>query len=152
MSTTDTLKNRLDLSRLVELDCQLREFAVLRNSPAPRSGWIKAVRLALGMTAPALARRINISPQGLRQLEQSEVDGSISLNTLSRIAAGLDCEVRYVLIPRTSLVDQLLNRFLESGKASLVSESHTMRSGSGSGDNVVTLAALLEQRDLRSLW
>lgn len=142
----------MDLSRLVELDSQLREFATLKNTIAPPCGWIKTVRLALGMNSSALARRINISPQGARKLEQSEADGSISLNTLARIAAGLDCEVRYVLIPRTSLVDQVLRKFQDPSEAIQGQVLQTAASDSMHNDKILTLAALLAKRDLRSLW
>lgn len=51
-----------------------------------------------------------MTPQGARKLEQAEANGTVTLNTLARLAHGLDCEVHYVFIPRTSLVEQVLRR------------------------------------------
>lgn len=76
----------------------------------PQCGWAKTVRLAMGMSSKALGERLGMSAQGVRQLEQAEADGSISLKTLVRLAQGLDCEVCYVLIPRTSLMEQVLQQ------------------------------------------
>lgn len=104
------MKTRLDLTRLTELDRRFNEFVQLKHHAAPQCGWAKTIRLALGMSSPALGKRLGISGQGVRKLEQAEVDGSITLKTLSRLANGLDCEVRYVLVPRTSLMDQVLAR------------------------------------------
>lgn len=104
------LKNRLDLTRLVELDRQFCEFAKLQRNATPRCGWAKTVRLALGMSSEALGTRLGMSAQGVRKLEQAEADGSISLKTLFRLADGLDCDVQYMLVPRTSLVEQVLKR------------------------------------------
>lgn len=51
-----------------------------------------------------------MTAQGVRKLEQGEANGTISLNTLAKLAQGLDCEVHYILIPRTSLIEQVLRR------------------------------------------
>lgn len=62
------------------------------------------------MSSNALGSRIGVTGQGVRKLEEAEADGSITLKTLCRLAHGLDCDVHYILIPRTSLVEQLLKR------------------------------------------
>ena len=104
------MKNRLNLTRLAELDKQFCDFAKLQPTAAPRCGWTKTVRLALGMSSQALGERLGVTAQGARKLEQAEANGNITLNTLARLAHGLDCEVRYVFVPRTSLVEQVLRR------------------------------------------
>ncbi|GKT19379.1 helix-turn-helix domain-containing protein [Acidovorax sp. SUPP2522] len=104
------MKNRLDLTRLAELDRQFCDFAKLQRNATPRCGWTKTIRLALGMSSKALGERLGMTAQGARKLEQAEANGSITLNTLARLAHGLDCEVRYVFVPRTSLVEQVLRR------------------------------------------
>lgn len=104
------LKNRLDLARLAELDRQFCDFAKLQRYATPRCGWTKTVRLALGMSSKALGERLGMTAQGARKLEQAEANGNITLNTLTRLAHGLDCEVHYVFVPRTSLVEQVLRR------------------------------------------
>lgn len=136
---------------MVELDSQFREFAKLQASAAPRIGWVKTVRLALGMNSETLGRRIGISPQGVRQLEKSEADGSISLNTLAKIADGLNCDVRYVLVPRISLVDQVMARAMEhsKGAAPMGPGSTPM---SIDGQSLVALATLLSRIDKRAFW
>ena len=55
---------------------------------------------------------MGVTAQGVRKLEQAEEGGTITLNTLARIAHGLDCEVHYVFVPRTSLVQQVLQRLV----------------------------------------
>ena len=113
------LKNRLNLTRLAELDRQFCEFAQLQRHNMPRCGWTKTVRLALGMSSKALGSRLGMTGQGVRKLEQAEADGTITLKTLARLAQGLDCEVRYVLLPRTSLVEQVLTRAQQVADAPL---------------------------------
>jgi transcriptional regulator with XRE-family HTH domain len=62
------------------------------------------------MSSKALGERLGMTAQGARKLEQAEANGNITLNTLTRLAHGLDCEVHYVFVPRTSLVEQVLRR------------------------------------------
>lgn len=69
----------------------------------PRSGWLRAIRLALGMPQNVLADRLKIKSQSLVDIEKSEQSGKISMATLERVASELDCEVFYTLVPRTSL-------------------------------------------------
>lgn len=145
------VKNRLDLSRLAELDRQFCEFASLQRHAVPRCGWTKTIRLALGMSSKALGSRLGMSGQGVRKLEQAEADGSITLKTLARLASGLDCEVRYVLVPRTSLVEQVLARAQEvSGNALPV----TPLAGIAFQENdaLKTLTMVLLQVNKRGFW
>ncbi len=74
---------------------------------------MKTIRLALGMSSTALGTRTGMTAQGVRKLEQAEANQSISLKTLAKLADGLDCEVRYILLPRSSLLDQVLKQSRE---------------------------------------
>lgn len=65
----------------------------------PRSGWIRAIRDALGTSTRELASRVGRSPQRISQVEQAERDRSLTLANLDRLAAGLGCHVEYVLVP-----------------------------------------------------
>lgn len=109
------------------------------------------MRLALGMNSEALGRRVGISQQAVRKLEQSEANGSISLNTLAKIADGLNCDVRYVLVPRISLVEQVMARALEHSK-----DSVAMGGGRSminvDGESLVVLASVLSRIEKRAFW
>lgn len=112
---------------------------------------MKTVRLALGMNSETLGRRIGISQQGVRKLEQSEADGSISLNTLAKIANGLNCDVRYVLVPRVNLVDQVLARAMEHSNGA-ISAGSVGKPTNVDGELLVVLASLLSHIDKRAFW
>ena len=145
------LKNRLNLTRLAELDRQFCEFAQLQRHNMPRCGWTKTVRLALGMSSKALGSRLGMTGQGVRKLEQAEADGTITLKTLARLAQGLDCEVRYVLLPRTSLVEQVLTRAQQVADAPLPATFHA---GAllHEAEALEAIATLLAQVNRRGFW
>lgn len=95
-------RNRLDF-RLSSLRDMSGKFTV------PHQGWLQAIRHALGMTLQDLAARLGITRSTLSRLEVSEQKGTIQLDTLRRVAAAMNCDLAYVLIPRVPLqtmVDQ----------------------------------------------
>lgn len=126
--------------------------------PAPPSGWIRAIREALGMTARQLAARVGVSLSTLLGAEKNEVAGTISLNQLRRVAAALDCELRYVLVPREPLRARLDRRAEEIARARVTGVAHSMAleaQDAGAQSRTLQIAELKEEllRGRRSrLW
>ena len=145
------LKNRLNLTRLAELDRQFCEFAQLQRHNMPRCGWTKTVRLAMGMSSTALGGRLGMTGQGVRKLEQAEADGTITLKTLTRLAQGLDCEVQYVLVPRTSLVEQVLTRAQEVAGAPPLLTPHSVTL-LREAEALEAISKLMKQVNRRGFW
>lgn len=93
-----------------ELD---RKFAAANLSPIsarPRAGWIRAVRVALGMSQRALADRLGVSGPAVAKLEKAEVEGGITVAKLSEVAAALDCTLVYALVPNRTLNEIVQDR------------------------------------------
>ena len=78
-------------------------------TPPPVRGWIRAIRESLGMSSADLAGRLGTTRQAVSQMERSEVDGSIRLETLRRAAEALDCTLVYALVPNDSL-EEIVDR------------------------------------------
>ncbi|GKS97676.1 helix-turn-helix domain-containing protein [Acidovorax sp. SUPP2825] len=147
------LKNRLDLTRLAELDRQFCEFARLQRMATPRCGWTKTIRLAMGMSSQALGARLGMTAQGIRKLEQGEANGTISLNTLAKLAQGLDCEVHYILVPRTTLMEQVLRRTREiAGVDFDLPELSRITELAREPEVLDSLSRLLSKVNKRGLW
>jgi predicted DNA-binding mobile mystery protein A len=85
------------------LDARFQRVRPLAAEPPPHRGWIRAIRDALGMSSTELAVRMGVSQSTVPDLEHSEVHGTVKLETLRRAADALDCELFYVLVPRTTL-------------------------------------------------
>ncbi len=145
------LKNRLDLTRLAELDRQFCDYAKLQRNATPRCGWTKTIRLALGMSSKALGERLGMTAQGARKLEQAEANGTITLNTLARLAHGLDCEVHYVFVPRTSLVEQVLRRTHEVAGFPMP-PALAVTDVLAEAQRLAALSTVLAQVNKRGLW
>ncbi|MDO9108952.1 MAG: mobile mystery protein A [Coriobacteriia bacterium] len=91
------------------LDRRLVALKPVEKYAPPRSGWIRAVRDALGMTAADLAARMGISGAAIRSYEDKEMSGGIRLSSLQRAADAMDCTLVYAFIPRSSL-EQIVQR------------------------------------------
>src|SRR5262245_49379213 len=89
------------------LDARLSSWRGL--TPAPPRGWIRAIRESLQMSSTDLAARLGTSKQAVSQMERSEADGSIRLETLRRAAEALNCRLVYALVPAESL-EQIVDR------------------------------------------
>jgi len=101
---------RLQNLRLRQVSESLGRLAALRKTPRPRGGWIRAIRTALGMSTTQLARRVGIGQSALSESEKREVEDTITLGTLRRIADGLDCDLVYALVPRTGSLAAMRER------------------------------------------
>jgi len=69
----------------------------------PARGWLRAVREALGLTQQQVASKAAVKRQSYAQFEAAEERGSISLGSLRRAAAAMDCELVYFIAPRVSV-------------------------------------------------
>ncbi len=77
--------------------------AARKSAQVPARGWLRAVREAIGLTQSKAAEKAAMKRQSYAQFEGAEKKGSISLASLRRAAAAMDCEVVYFILPRESV-------------------------------------------------
>lgn len=112
--------------RLRQLDAALERWRSADLAPRPPTGWIRAIRDGLGMSATYLASRLGVATSTVTRLESSEADETISLASLRRAAEALDCEVRYALVPRQSLEETLEARAVALALEQMAAISQSM--------------------------
>lgn len=74
----------------------------------PRTGWVAAVRLALGMSTSDVGRRLGVSKQAVASLEASERAGTARMSTLSAAAEAMGCQLVYVIVPRDGTLEGIV--------------------------------------------
>ncbi len=94
-----------DELQLRQVDAALAPAQALR--PPPTDGWIRTVRETLGMSIRQLARRAGLSSTTVRSVEMNEARGKAQLDSISRLARAMDCELVYAVVPRGSLAETL---------------------------------------------
>jgi predicted DNA-binding mobile mystery protein A len=93
-----------------ELD---RKFSAADLEPVralPRSGWIRAIRAALGMSQAVLAERLGVSSAAVNKLEHAELRGGVTIAKLAEVAAALDCSLVYALVPNSTLEQAVMTQ------------------------------------------
>ena len=111
-----------------QLDQLFQTVSYIRNVKRPKEGWIRTIRMAIGMSAVQLAKRLNITRQSMAEIEKREADGSITLNTLRTVADAMEMEVHYVLIPKKGTLEKLINdRVNELAKEIVIRTSQSMK-------------------------
>ena len=108
------------------LDKKLSPMRESGGLALPPRGWVKAIREALGMTAPQLAKRIGVTKPRIYEIERAEVSGSLTLESLERAAHALDCRLVYALVPQEPLEDAVTKQAKRTAKKRIESASHTM--------------------------
>ncbi len=125
---TPTGKRRIRQLSRNQLD---RRFDEIRRAAddlrPPVKGWVAAIRTSLGMSQADLADRLGLSKQAIAQLEQRELDGSVTLRSLRRVAEALGARVEYVLIPDRPASAVLEERAHRIARQMVTSVQHSMR-------------------------
>jgi len=109
-----------------QLDKTLAGMKSALGVQPPARGWIRAIRDALAMSGPQMARRMNMTKQGVDAFEKAEVSGSISLNTLRKAAEALDCALVYAVVPRDSLHNAVERQARKLAEHSAAYTGHSM--------------------------
>ncbi len=88
----------------------------------PNEGWLATVRKALGMSAVQLAQRRGVTRAQVSKLERTELQGSVTLGTMQKMAAAMDCRFVYVVVPHDD-VETLIDEQARKKAFKLVSKA-----------------------------
>jgi len=153
------MSKQTHMLQVAQLDRKLsffQDLPVSQKTP-PGSGWIGAIRKALGMSGEVLAARMGVSQPAEAQFEKGERDKSISLQTLQKVADALDADLVYAIVPRRPIKRILEERAMEKARERVLPLAHSMNLESqGTSDSrleeeVKELAQQLVNRP-RELW
>lgn len=118
-------KKRLQLE---QLDRKLKGFNTAAQVTPPPTGWLKAVRVSLGMSLQQLADKLSITKQSVQEIEKREKEGNITLKTLKDTASALDMQLVYGFVPKDGTLDDLIERKAKELAIRIVSRtSNTMK-------------------------
>lgn len=120
------MKTRFQDLKQRQLDAGLARWRLANLPGRPASGWIKAVREALGIPAAYLAKRLGVVPSTVLRLETSEADDTITLGSLRRAAEALDCELQYALVPRQTIARTMEAQATKLARERMATVAHTM--------------------------
>ena len=114
--------------QIEQLERKLKGFTSAQKVPAPPTGWLKAVRVSLGMSLQQLADKLSITRQSVQEIELREKEGTITLKNLRETADALDMQLVYGFVPKDGSIENLIDRKARELATRIVSKtSHTMK-------------------------
>ena len=118
-------KNKIQID---QLESRIKRFLQAHELPNPPTGWIRAIRLALGMSLQQLATKLTITKQSVQEIEVREKEGSITLRSLRETAKALDMELVYGFVPKDGSLDKYIEKKARSLAEKIVTRtSNTMK-------------------------
>lgn len=93
----------LDPVALEQIDRRLKKIQAVSSSMKIRPGWLAFMRTALCMPLHILASRAKLTPPTVKKMEDREASGRITLASVNKLAAAMDCEFVYAIIPKTDV-------------------------------------------------
>lgn len=76
----------------------------------PPTGWIKAIRTAIGMSMQQLGNRLSITKQSVLDIERREKEGSITIKALREAAKALDMQLVYGFVAIDGGLEEMIDR------------------------------------------
>lgn len=96
--------------QIQQLNSKMLAYASLQKVAPPPTGWIKAIRNAIGMSMLQLGNRLSITKQSVQDIERREKDGSITIKALREAARALDMQLVYGFVPNDGSLELLIER------------------------------------------
>jgi predicted DNA-binding mobile mystery protein A len=118
--------SNLSRLRLSQLERAIKPFEVISVRSAPPGGWLRSIRESLGRSLRSQATLVSLAPTTLHKSELSEAEGRITLAQLRKLAAGLNCELVYALVPRQPLHEMVEARAESLARKEVMEVTHTM--------------------------
>lgn len=142
-----------------QLDTKLKPFAETEKVVIPDLGWIYSIRTTLNMTLDQLGKKLNITRQGAKKIEEREVTGSISLKSLKEIGEVFNMRFVYGFVPKNGSVENLIDsKATELAKKIVLRTNQNMKlENQGNSDERIekairSLADEIKREMDRSLW
>lgn len=152
------MKRNYQQLQIDQISAQVKALSKPSLKQAPAKGWIRSIRDALGMSSYQLAKRLGVSQMTVIDWEQREAKGTITLQSLRKVANALQCGVVYALIPRKPLTTILEDHATQRAEAGVEQIRHSMTledqgtSSASKKSAVKELARQLLEEKPKRLW
>ncbi len=96
--------------QIQQLESRMKSISDLRAIPVPSNGWLRSVRVSIGMSLEQLGRKLGISKQSAFDIERREKEGAVTLKALREAAAAMDMELIYGFVPKDGSLEAMIDR------------------------------------------
>jgi len=96
-----------------QLDEKISKYRSLERDTSPPYGWIYSIRQGLNMSMRQLGLRLSITPQSVKDIEEREKSGSITIKALKELARALDMHFVYGFVPKEKSLKNMIEKRAE---------------------------------------
>jgi predicted DNA-binding mobile mystery protein A len=90
-----------------QIEKRLKNLRTAAKDAAVRTGWIRYMRQAMCMTLGTLSKAAGLAQATVQQIEKREVSGKVTIETMRKIAAAMNCDFVYAIVPKQELSEFL---------------------------------------------
>lgn len=92
-----------------QLDKKIVKFYELRDVVIPTIGWVYSIRKGINMSMRQLGQRLSITAQSVKEIEEREKNGTISIKVLRQVASALNMKFVYGFIPNEKTLEKMID-------------------------------------------
>ncbi|MDI1317904.1 mobile mystery protein A [Flavobacterium sp.] len=118
------MKNTKQYLLINQTDKKLAGFRLLQSVVIPSKGWVHTLRTALKMSLRQLGNKMDFSAQNINQIEEREVNGTLSLNSLQEVAKALDMQLVYGFVSKHESLEQMIEKRAKELATEIVMRTH----------------------------
>ena len=122
MPRKEIIPHRGPLGKRASIASSARAFPRINPNAMPRTGWVREIRTALGLSQSQLAARAGVSRATVQQMERAEGRRRITLASLDRLAQAMGCQVAVAIVPKGGTLDDLRRRQANARAEALLQE------------------------------
>lgn len=145
--------------QLQQMNTKMLYLKQLQLIAVPPTGWIKAIRIALGMSAQQLGNKLSITRQGVQDLENREKEGAITLKALREAGKAMDLQLVYGFVPLDGSLEELIERKAREMAREIVSRANATMKLEDQENSQQRIEKAIEERTIalknempKSLW
>jgi len=142
------MKKNINKLQLEQLDRKIKAFNRLNNVSQPVEGWVRSIRVALGMSLEQLSKILGVKPQSLIKVEQREKEGVVNIKTLKQISEVLGLKFVYGFsAPKSSLEKIVKKRAYDVARGIVLRSDKSMQLESQGNSRLRIKKAIKERAD-----
>jgi predicted DNA-binding mobile mystery protein A len=104
------MKNTKQQLLIEQTERKLNPFRSLEGIVIPSNGWIHTIRKSIKMSLRQLGNRLSMTAQSVKEMEEREANGVISIKSLNEAAKALDMKLVYGFVSKHESLEKMIEK------------------------------------------
>lgn len=104
------MKNTKQQLLIEQTERKLNPFRSLEGIVIPPNGWIHTIRKSIKMSLRQLGNKLSMTAQSVKEMEEREANGVISIKSLNEAAKALDMKLVYGFVSKHESLEKMIEK------------------------------------------